>query len=148
MAGFIKGAIITRSAPAQASGVSGLEVRNENLAQSIESQVQAPSLADLTESPVDIDAPVEVINKPRRSASVKRSRSQDQKHSVSKRARSSTATSKRSLSPKRDYPRGTSTVTRSTPSSPIKIEVRPVQAQDFANFKTDITSLIQYMILP
>ena len=34
------------------------------LAQGIQPQVQAPSLVDLTEPPVDIDAPVEVINKP------------------------------------------------------------------------------------
>ena len=124
---------------------------SKNLAQGIQSQAQAPSLVDLTEPPIDIYAPVEVINKPQRSASVKRSRSQDQTHSVSKRARSTTATSKRSLSPKRDYPRGTSTVTRPTPSSPtlsspIKIQDRPVQAQDLANFKTDMTSLIQDMI--
>ena len=115
-----------------------------------QSQAQAPSLVDLTEPPVDIDAPVEVTNKPRRSArlSAKRSRSQDQvyqAHSVSKRARSATttSTSQRSVSPKRDYPRGTSTVTRPTPSSSINVEDRPVQAQDLANFKTDMTSFIQ-----
>ena len=94
---------------------------------------------DLTEPPDDIDVPGEVVNKPQRSASVKRSRSPDQTHSVSKRARSTTATSQRSLSPKRDYPRGTSRVTRPTLS-------RPVQAQDLANFKSDMTSLIQDMI--
>ena len=38
-------------------------------------QAQAPSLVDLTEPPMDIDTPVEVIDKPQRSASVKRSRS-------------------------------------------------------------------------
>ena len=54
--------------------------------------------------------------------SVKRSRSQDQTHSVSKRARSATTNSQRSLSPKRDYPRGTSTVTRPNPTSPIQSE--------------------------
>ena len=35
------------------------------------------AMLDLTEPLVDIDAQVEVINKPQRSASVKRSRSQD-----------------------------------------------------------------------
>ena len=51
---------------------------SKNLAQGIQPQAQAPSLVDLTEPSVDIDAPVEVIDKPQRSASVKRSRSQDQ----------------------------------------------------------------------
>ena len=81
----------------------------------------------------------------RDTASVKRSRSQDQANSVSKRARSE-LTSQRSLSPKRDYPRGTSTITKPTPSSPINVEDRLVQAQDLAYFKTDMTSLIQDMI--
>ena len=79
----------------------------------------------LTEPPTNVDAPVEVINKPQLLASVKRSRSQDQSHSVSKRASSSTVTSKRSLFPKGDYPRGTCKVTRPTP---IKIDDRLVQA--------------------
>ena len=33
-------------------------------------------------------------------------------------------------------------VARPTPTSPIKIEDRPVQAQDLANFKNGMTSLI------
>ena len=69
-------------------------------------------------------------NKPHRSTSVKRGRSEDQTQSIAKRAKSST-TSKHSPSPTRDYPRGTCTVTK---SSPIKSEDRPVQAQDLANF--------------
>ena len=120
----------------------------KNLAHGIQSQAQAPSLVDLPEPPIDIDAPVEVIDKPQRSASAKRSRSPDQTqtHSVSKCAKSTTATSKRSLSHERDYPRGTRRVTKPTLSSPIKIEDRPIQARDLANLKTDMTSLIQDMI--
>ena len=48
--------------------------------------------------------------------------------------------------PLKGYPRGTSTVTRPTPSSPIKVKDRPVQAQDLADFKSDMTSSIQDMI--
>ena len=47
---------------------------------------------------------------------------------------------------KGDYPRGTTAVTRPAPASPIKIEDRLVRAQNLANFKTDITPLIQDMI--
>ena len=58
---------------------------------------------------VKIDEDVEVISV--RSASAKRARPRDQATvNVTKRARSSASTSHRSLSPRRDYPRGTSTV--------------------------------------
>ena len=57
---------------------------SKNLAQGIQPQVQAPSLVDLTEPPEDIDAPGEVVNKPQRSPSVKRSRSPGKTHIVSK----------------------------------------------------------------
>ena len=48
--------------------------------------------------------------------------------------------------PKRGYSRGTSTVTRPTLTSPTQFEDRPVQARDLADFKSDMTSLIQDMI--
>ena len=44
------------------------------------------------------------------------------------------ATSRRSLSPHRDYSRGTSTVTRSSQASPKHAEDRPVHAQDLEVF--------------
>ena len=71
-----------------------------------QSQAQAQSFVDLTEPQEEIDISGEVISKPRRSTSVKRSRSQahsDQVQSVLKRAKSATTTSQRSLSPRRDY---------------------------------------------
>ena len=60
-----------------------------------------------------------------RSAITKRARPQEQATtSVAKRARSSASTSRRSLSPHRDYPRGTSMVTRPTQASPEQAENR------------------------
>ena len=41
---------------------------------------------------------------------------------------------------------GQAWVTRPTPTSPIQSEDRPVQARDLADFKSDMTSLIQDMI--
>ena len=74
---------------------------------------------------VKIDDDVEVIEV--RSASTKRARPRDQATvTVSKRARSSALTSNRSLSPRRDYPRGTSTVTRPSQASLKHVEDRPV----------------------
>ena len=63
---------------------------------------------------------------------------------ASKLARPETPTSQRSLSPQRDYPQGT--VTKPSQASPKHAEDRPVQAQDLANFKSDMTSLIKDMI--
>ena len=96
---------------------------------------------------------------------MKRSRSQssDRVQPVAKRAKSATITSQRSLSPRRDYPRGTCTITMpretressiisktstatkpaSTIALPVSVEYRPIQAQDLANFKTHMTSLIK-----
>ena len=53
----------------------------------------------------------------RRSASTKRARSENQTTDETKRARSA-STSRRSPSPKRDYPRGTCTATRPSQASP------------------------------
>ena len=133
-----------------------------------QSQTQAQSFVDLTEPQEKTGISGEVISKPRRSTSVKRSRSQgsDRVQPVAKRAKSATTTSQRSLSPRRDYPRGTCTITKpretrvsstiiktstatkpaSTVTKPASVEDRPVQAQVLTNFKTDMTSLIKDMI--
>ena len=87
---------------------------------------------------------VEVISV--RSASAKRARSRDQATvTTSKRDRSSVSTSHRSFSPRRDYPRGTSTVTRPSQVSPKHSEDRPVHAQGLGFFKADMTSLLADM---
>ena len=65
---------------------------------------------------------------------------------VSKRARSSASTSRRSLSPHRDYPRGTSTVMRPSQASPKYAEDRPVHAQNLEIFKADMTSMLADML--
>ena len=112
---------------------------NKNLAQGSQLQTQAPpSMLSLISQRDQLEF---VVNN-KSDRSVKRSRSQDQTHSVSKRAKAATTNSQRSLSPKRDYPRGTSTVTRPNPTSPIQSEDGPVQAQDLADFKSDMTFLI------
>ena len=75
-----------------------------------------------------------------RSASVARARPQDQvtKQAKAKRA-GSASTSRRSPSPKRDYPRGTCTVTRPSQASPRKAEHTVTPAQDLEAFKADMT---------
>ena len=94
---------------------------------------------------VKVDDDVEVISV--RSASAKRARPRDQTMTnVSKRARSSASTSRRSLSPSRDYPRGTSTVTRPSKASPKRAEDRPVHAQDLEVFKAHMTSMLADML--
>ena len=55
-----------------------------------------------------------------------------------KRARSA-STSRRSPSPKRDYPRGTCTATRPSQASPKKAEHKLTPAQDLEAFKADMT---------
>ena len=110
---------------------------------------------NLVPSQSQADIPGKVLSKPRRSTSVKRSRSQghsDQEQPVAKRLlpKSATITSQRSLSPSRAYPRGTCTITKpretresstitktttvtkpaSTTTKPASVEDRPVQAQD------------------
>ena len=71
-----------------------------------------------------LDEDVEVISVG--SASAKKAVPRDQASTnVFKRARSSA--SRRSLSPRRDYPRGASTVTKPSQASPKRDEDRPVQ---------------------
>ena len=94
---------------------------------------------------VKIGDDVEVISV--RSASTKRARPRDQATvTVSKRARSSASTSYRSVSPRRDYPRGTSTVTRPSQVSPKHAKDRAVHAQDLEIFKADMTSMLVDML--
>ena len=70
-----------------------------------------------------------------RSTSLKRPRPKDQATpKVSKHARSA-STSRRSLSPRRVYPRGTSTATRPHQTTPKRAENRTVQTQDLEIFK-------------
>ena len=73
------------------------------------------------------------------SASFRRPRPGDQATvKAPKRARS-TSTSRRSISPSRDYPRGTSTATRPSQASPKRAEDRPAPAQDLEAFKAEMT---------
>ena len=77
--------------------------------------------------PIKVGDDVEIISG--RSASAKRARPEDQATGKAKPARS-TSTSRRSPSPKRDYPRGTCTATRPSQASPKRAEHRPAPAQD------------------
>ena len=81
------------------------------------------------------------------SASVARARPEDQitSKAKAKRARSA-STSRRSLSPKRDYPRGTCTATRPSQTSPRKAEPTVTPAQDLEAFKADMTSMLSDML--
>ena len=62
-----------------------------------------------------------------------------------KRARSA-STSRRSPSPKRDYPRGTCTATRPSQASARKAEPTVTPAQDLEAFKADMTSMLSDML--
>ena len=94
--------------------------------------------------PIKVEDDVEIISV--RSASVKRPRPKDQAtDKAPKRARSA-STSRRSLSPKRDYPRGTCTATRPSQASPKRAEDRPAPAQDLEAFNTDMTSMLSDML--
>ena len=80
------------------------------------------------------------------SASFRRPRPGDQVTvKAPKRARS-TSTSRRSISPSRDYPRGTSTATRPSQASPKRAEDRPAPAQDLEAFKAEMTSILSDML--
>ena len=81
----------------------------------------------------------------KRSASTKRARPEDQTTDETKHARSA-STSRRSLSPKRDYPRGTCTATRPSQASPKRAEHTLSPAQDREAFKADMTSMLSDML--
>ena len=70
----------------------------------------------------------------RRSASTKRAGPENQTTDETKRARSA-STSRRSPSPKRDYPRGTCTATRPSQASPKRAEHTLAPAQDLKLLK-------------
>ena len=97
----------------------------------------------LSEAEVNIQVNVDS----ERSAGVARARPQDQitKQAKAKRA-GSTSTSRRSPSPKRDYPRGTCTVTRPSQASPRKAEHTVAPAQDLEAFKADMTLMLSDML--
>ena len=97
----------------------------------------------LSEAEVNIQVNVDS----ERSAGVAKARPQDQvtKQAKAKRA-GSTSTSRRSPSPKRDYPRGTCTVTRPSQASPRKAEHTVAPAQDLEAFKADMTSMLSDML--
>ena len=104
----------------------------------------------LSLSPKYCEAEVNVevnVDSSERSASVARARPQDQvtKQAKAKRA-GSASTSRRSPSPKRDYPRGTCTVTRPSQASPRKAEHTVTPAQDLEAFKADMTSMLSDML--
>ena len=62
-----------------------------------------------------------------------------------KRARSA-STSRRSPSPKRDYPRGTCTATRPSQASPKRAEHTLAPAQDLEAFEADMTTMLSDML--
>ena len=98
----------------------------------------------LSEAEVNIEVNVDSSE---RSASVARARPQDQVTKQAKARRAgSTSTSRRSPSPKRDYPRGTCTVTRPSQASPRKAEHTVAPAQDLEAFKADMTSMLSDML--
>ena len=100
----------------------------------------------LSEAEVNVE---DNVDSSERSAGVARAtcRPQDQvtKQAKAKRA-GSASTSRRFPSPKRDYPRGTCTVTRPSLASPRKAEHTVAPAQDLEAFKADMTSMLSDML--
>ena len=94
--------------------------------------------------PIKVEDDVEIISG--RSASAKRARPKDQATDKAPKRARSTSTSRRSPSPKRDYPRGTCTATRPSQASPKRAEHRPAPAQDLEAFKADMTSMLSDML--
>ena len=94
--------------------------------------------------PVQVEGDVDLS---KRSASATGARPEDQSASKAKakRARSASA-SCRSPSPKRDYPRGTCTASRSFQASPLRAERTLTPAQDLEAFKADMTSMLSDML--
>ena len=87
----------------------------------------------------------DVVFNVKRSASTKRARPENQTTDETKRARSA-STSRRSPSPKRDYPRETCTATRPSQAGPKWAEHTLTPAQDLEAFKADMTSMLSDML--
>ena len=83
--------------------------------------------------PIKVEDDVEIISV--RSASAKKPRPKDQATDKAPQRARSASTSRRSLSPRRDYPRGTCTATRPSQASPKRAQDRPAPAQDLEAFK-------------
>ena len=83
--------------------------------------------------PIKVKDDVEIISV--RSSSAKRARPKDQATDKAPKHARSTSTSRRSPSPKRDYPRGTCTASRPSQASPKRAEHRPASAQDLEAFR-------------
>ena len=95
--------------------------------------------------PVQVGGDVVINKEGSASTSTKRARPEDQVSVKAKRARS-VSTSRRSPSPKRDYPRGTCTATRPSQASPKQAEHSLAPAQDLEAFKADMTSMLPDML--
>ena len=80
------------------------------------------------------------------SASFRRPRPGDQATVKAPKCARSTSTSRRSISPSSDYPRGTSTATRPSQARPKRAEDRPAPAQDLEAFKAEMTSILSDML--
>ena len=102
-----------------------------------------PQIFSEAEVNVEVD-----VDSSERSASVARARPQDQatKQAKAKRAGSASTSRRSPSSPKRDYPRGTCTVTRPSQASPRKAEHTVTPAQDLEAFKADMTSMLSDML--
>ena len=92
--------------------------------------------------PIKAEDDVEIVSV----RSVKRLRPKDQATGKAPKRARSASTSRRPLSPKRDYPRGTCTATRPSQASPKRAEDRPAPAQDLEAFKADMTSMLSDML--
>ena len=108
-----------------------------------QAQPQPQPLISSSGPPIKVGDDVEIISG--RSASAKRARPEDQATDKAKHARSA-STSRRSPSPKSDYPRGTCTATRPSQASPKRAEHTPAPAQDLEAFKAGMTSMLSDML--
>ena len=81
-----------------------------------------------------------------RSTSTTRARPENQTTDDHGRCARSASTSRRSPSPKRDYPRGTCTATRPSQASPKQTQSTVSSAQDLQAFKADMTSMLSDML--
>ena len=108
-------------------------------------QAQPQSQPPISSSGLPLKVRDNVEINTRRSASTKWARPIDQVTDKVKGARSA-STSRRSPSPKRDYPRGTCTATRPSQASPKRAEHTLASAQDLESFKADMTSMLSDML--